>query len=819
MILPVAASDSGTQSLRYVLSLNGSWQIAEGQMDSVPVDFDRMVKVPGLASLAVPAFTNPPGPAVASRRSAKQKDPQRDAFWYRRTFRLDQPVPEVAVLKVHKAMFGTRVLLNGQILGDHLPCFTPGYFNTKPALKTGLNELLIRIGADRDAVGPSIPSGLDFEKERYIPGIFDSVELILSGTPHFIQVQIAPDISTGAVHVQAVLRNEGEPVETAVTFVVREEKSGREVGRITSPPACVAKSSEITVEGRIVLADCRLWSPEDPFLYRLEADSGADRFQTRFGMREFRFDPATGRAMLNGKPYFMRGSNVTLYRFFEDSECGYLPWREDWVRLFHQRMKEMHWNCLRYCIGFPPEAWYDIADEIGILIQDEFPIWSHTNETKSEQLAAEYTEWMKERWNHPCVVIWDANNETKSTETSLAIQQVRHLDLSDRPWDNGWGPPGRQSDPLEAHPYHFIDSNYKLSDLAKSCSLPSRGMYKNSVNKPIVINEYGWLWLNRDGTPTTLTEKLYENLLGPNSTTAQRRHLYALYLSAVTEFWRTGRACAAVMHFTALGYSRHDGQTSDHWNVAGVEALEWEPEFYRYVRDAFAPVALSINFWKDRLLPQTQSRIPVVLINDLEQSWNGQVTLRLKGTGAPLIEHKQQVKLDPFGRAAMEFEVTWPETCGRYTLEAELCGDDGQPVRSVREIEVVDPLVFGHAYQKPVSASSSHNAEYLPEYAVDGDVGTFWSSAFADTAWLVVNLGETRRIHTARITWENAYSEVFTLQVSRDGKKWTDVFTEENGKGGVSEIELKSVAASHVRVVCSKRGTQWGHAIRELEIF
>ena len=35
----------------------------------------------------------------------------------------------------------------------------------------------------------------------------------------------------------------------------------------------------------------------------------------------------------------------------------------------------MHWNALRYCIGFPPEMWYRIADEEGILIQDEFPIW------------------------------------------------------------------------------------------------------------------------------------------------------------------------------------------------------------------------------------------------------------------------------------------------------------------------------------------------------------------------------------------------------------------------------------------------------------
>ena len=93
-------------------------------------------------------------------------------------------------------------------------------------------------------------------------------------------------------------------------------------------------------------------------------------------MREFRLDHATGRAMLNGRPYYLRGSNVTLYRFFEDPQCADRPWREDWVRRLHRAFKSMHWNALRYCIGFPPEFWYRIADEEGILIQDEFPIWA-----------------------------------------------------------------------------------------------------------------------------------------------------------------------------------------------------------------------------------------------------------------------------------------------------------------------------------------------------------------------------------------------------------------------------------------------------------
>ncbi|HEV2392250.1 MAG TPA: discoidin domain-containing protein [Verrucomicrobiae bacterium] len=827
LCLGLQAVNSAPERLRNVLSLDGTWQIAEGKMDQVPVSFERTVPVPGLVALATPEFANPPGPKVTERNKINQKDPKRDAFWYRRTFRLDQPLRAVALLKVRKAMFGTRVILNGQVLGDHLPSFTAGCFDAKAALKAGQNELLIRVGADRDAVGPRFPNGFDYEKERYIPGIFDSVELILSGTPHFTQVQAAPDIATGAVRVQAVLRNDGEAVRTVVNFTVREAKSGREAGRLSTESLSIEKGAETTVDVRIPVAGCHLWSPEEPFLYTLEAENGADRFQTRFGMRELRFDPATGHARLNGKPYFMRGSNITLYRFFEDSQCKDLPWRNAWVRLLLQRVKQMHWNSLRCCIGFPPEAWYDAADELGILIQDEFPVWyggsgwsTWPKELKSGELALEYAEWMRERWNHPCVVVWDASNETASPETGLAIKKVRDLDLSHRPWDNSYSDPMEPGDVFESHPYHF-NPNFRLSDLATTDPVPQGNQVHNDGKHAVIINEYGWHWVNRDGTPTTLTRELYRVVLGERATAAQRFHMQATWLAADTEFWRAHRKAAAVLHFTMLGYSRPDGQTCDHWKPGGVEELQWEPEFYRYVRDAFAPVGLMVDFWKDRNICKTQSRVPIILIDDLDRPWGGSVSLRLYKAqeAVSIFEMKQEASVGAFGQATIEFEVTWPKSPGQYVLDAALRGVDGQTVHSVRELETIGPRALGLAYRKPASASSSQAKEYLPANAVDGDTATYWSSTFADPAWLAVDLGELSTISRVRITWERAYSREFEVQVSSDGQNWIGVFTEKNCKGGVSEIKLAPLRARHVRIWCVKRATQWGHAIRELEVF
>ncbi len=70
--------------------------------------------------------------------------------------------------------------------------------------------------------------------------------------------------------------------------------------------------------------------------------------------------------------------------------------------------------------GFRQRWWYRIADEEGILIQDEFPYLGRRAKDlaarvdQAQQVGPENTpSGCRERWNHPCVVIWDAQNETR----------------------------------------------------------------------------------------------------------------------------------------------------------------------------------------------------------------------------------------------------------------------------------------------------------------------------------------------------------------------------------------------------------------------
>ncbi len=683
-----------TVSGRSTISLNGTWQIAEGSMDVIPKSFDHTVQVPGLVSLSKPNFKNV-GPKVKDRSSKSQTDSLREAFWYRRTFTVHSRIPAIANLKIAKCKYGTKVFLNGKEVGEHLPCFTPGYFNVKDVLKEGLNEIVVRVGASRGAVPPSIPDGLDFEKERYIPGIYDDVQLILSGTPNIIRVQVAPDIKKKQVLVQVALGNPGNASGSIIGFTIREARSKKIVSHLYKKVK-ISAGKENIVDATLPIKNCHLWSPEDPFLYTLEANTGADAISTPFGMREFHFDTATKKAVLNGKPYFLRGSNITLYRFFEDSACKDLPWNADWVRKLFKSFKQFHWNSLRYCIGFPPEEWYKIADEQGILIQDEFPIWyggtgwnSWPPELHTNELVKEYTEWMQERWNHPSVVIWDASNETvcnngRTDETGEAVSKVRALDLSNRPWDNSYSPSREAGDVFESHPYHFQDPKFQLKDIAKASIIPQGNNYPNTGKYPVIINEYGWLWLNRDGSPTTLTKDLYKNLLGEKSTTAQRRHLYAMYTAAETEFWRSHREAAGVLHFTALGYSRSDGQTSD--NFIDPAKVEYDSEFLKYVPEAFSPVGIMLDEWGNDIELEKRHDFKIIAINDLEPSWTGTVHLQILKGERILMDKSIPLTIPSYGKKTVSISSKVTDIPGIYTVQAVLEKKGAKPVKSIREI-------------------------------------------------------------------------------------------------------------------------------------
>lgn len=682
---------------RLTISLDGEWDIADSKSaDALPSVYGHKVPVPGLAHSATPRFPDVDEfdsreviqnrvrkgvlPASALVRHAGNPKQDRDYFWYRRTFNVPGARP-VATLKINKAQFGAAVWINGRKIGEHLPCFTAAIFDVSGAIRPGANEIVVRVGAHPAVLPPTVTAGTDFEKNRWTPGIYDSVSIALSDNPAIETVQVAPRLATSSIVVQTRVRNGGEaPVSFALSHRVRAWKSTAVVARLESARITLRGGEERTVTDTIGIPNPRLWTPEQPNLYVVETRTPGDSVETRFGMREIRFDTATKRAMLNGRVYFLRGSNITLHRFFEDPKSGTLPWDEKWVRkLLVDIPKQMHWNAFRFCIGPAPDKWFDIADEAGLLIQNEYFVWTGRNWSGPEnqarfdsgQMIREYSEWMRDHWNHPSAAIWDANNETFDPMFAASvIPAVRGLDLSNRAWENSYnGPPG-PDDPVEDHPYEFQrmadgGPEFSMTALEKPWGKPPGAQSGHAM----ILNEYGWLWLNRDGSPTQLTKKLYPRLLGENSTAEERLRLNAYLLGGITEYWRAYREYAGVLHFVYLMSSDPGGYTADHFR--DIEKLELDPYFRDYLSQAFRPLGVYLSYWQPTTPASARVALPVMMVNDAAQAAEGALVISLEAAdGKVVAEQREKFAVAPLGAETYTVNITMPGTPGKYLLKA-----------------------------------------------------------------------------------------------------------------------------------------------------
>ncbi len=698
---------------RITLSLDGEWQIEDSvAADAIPREWHHRVPVPGLAHLAQPAFSDVDQfdskevianrvdkgmlPESARIDSAGTPHQDRNYFWYARTFEVTAR-RQVAILRVDKAQFGTAVWLNGQMVGEHAGCFSAGYFDVTRAIKwTGANRLVVRIGAHPGVLPADYPAGTDFEKNRWTPGIYDSVALLLSDNPVIESVLVAPHLADSLITVQTKVKNYGS---SAVRMTLTQKV--RQAGVAVPLRIELAPGEEKTVTQTVAMPGAKQWTPEHPYLYTLDTSTGGDSSATRFGMREFRFDTVTRRAYLNGHVYFMRGSNITLHRFFEDPLSGSLPWNEDWVRkLLVDIPKQMHWNSFRFCIGPVPNKWLDIADEAGLLIQNEFPVWTGAPEwhqfkykrTWNEaEMIRQYGEWMRDSWNHPSVAIWDATNETLDPIfAEKIIPAVRPLDLSARPWENSYNGPSGPDDPMEDHPYLFqkgSGKDEKPFTAAEIEGLSGRGGAGSTPTAHAQINnEYGWLWLLRDGSPTELTRLVYEHLLGDHASPQDRLAMDAYLLGGLTEYWRAYRNYAGVLHFVYLTGCYPGAYTCD--NFEDPAALKLEPHFADYVREAFKPLGVYLNFWQPALDAGATRRIAVMMVNDAYEPAAGRLALTLEcGDGPPLARYEVPFAVPALGQQTYPIVFQVPPASGACLLKAAAFAS-GQPEPTVSRRKV-----------------------------------------------------------------------------------------------------------------------------------
>jgi hypothetical protein len=144
---------------------------------------------------------------------------------------------------------------------------------------------------------------------------------------------------------------------------------------------------------------------------------------------------------------------------------------------------------------------------------------------------------------------------------------------------------------------------------------------------------------------------------------------------------------------------------------------------------------------------------------------------------------------------------------------------------SLWELEVYgapdSPPLADLARHRPAVASSVafNSSSYVASNAVDGDPASRWSSAFTDDQWIYVDLTEIYTVNEVILRWETAFGADYQVQVSDDASTWKTIRTVTGGNGGVDDLTGLSGTGRYVRILGTRRGTEWGYSLWSFEVY
>ncbi|XP_050194015.1 beta-mannosidase [Myiozetetes cayanensis] len=120
---------------------------------------------------------------------------------------------------------------------------------------------------------------------------------------------------------------------------------------------------------------------------------------------------------INGRPIFLKGSNWIPADSFQDRVTY------DTLRLLLKSAADANMNALRVWGGgvYEQDEFYDICDEIGIMIWQDFMFACALYPTDQDYLAsvrAEVLHQVRRLKSHPSIILWSGNNENEAAISS-----------------------------------------------------------------------------------------------------------------------------------------------------------------------------------------------------------------------------------------------------------------------------------------------------------------------------------------------------------------------------------------------------------------
>ena len=269
-------------------NLNGIWSYAITSSEAVkPVDFSEEILVPF--------------PVESSLSGVGQSVEKNNVLWYRRTF--SAPAlrgGECLLLNFGAVNWETEVYINGHLVGSHRGGYDPFSFDISAALNPGsTQEIVVRVSVP---ASDQVPRGKQSSDPKQIfysasSGIWQTVWSEIVPKKHITNLAIVPDINQECV---ALTVDVSEPGDQPFLAEVLDEE-GQTLTR---------QAGSAGTQIRINVSHPKLWSPEEPNLYRIRVQYGDDSVGSYFGMRSVfvaKDIHGINRIFLNGRPYFLFG--------------------------------------------------------------------------------------------------------------------------------------------------------------------------------------------------------------------------------------------------------------------------------------------------------------------------------------------------------------------------------------------------------------------------------------------------------------------------------------------------------------------------------
>lgn len=364
--------------LALTLSLNGEWQIEIG-------DHTGPIQVPGVwEALGCPLDV--------------------DEARYRRSFEIPAEwVGARIYLRFGAVSYYAEVLINGQPIGIHEGLWSPFEFDITAVIRIGeANQIEIRV------VKPSNDEDGDYPYRKvlvgFIPyvsttfgGIWQDVELVAHRTAAWQDLHITPDWRTGHVLIRAALHGEVDGLAAQVEIRAANGEL------VSSEERAVHDPDEQVVV--LTVSDSQCWSPASPVLYDatmrlIRGNTVVAETTRRFGFRQLHTDG--DRLLLNGEPCNLRG----ILAWGWDPDTLVPTPTDSQIRDEFRRVRDLGFNLYKLCLYVPTRNVFDIADEEGMLLWLELPMWWQIMDGHlREQAPAEYADILAQVHHHPSVVI------------------------------------------------------------------------------------------------------------------------------------------------------------------------------------------------------------------------------------------------------------------------------------------------------------------------------------------------------------------------------------------------------------------------------